>query len=799
MPNRTSKSIEFLRRYWAVLFVAILSIGISALAHNSFSRATHRAQEDAIYKRAQFQHQTILSKLQSYQQALLFMNAFAQASNYIEHREWSQFIESAELQSKYPGVLAFVYVQKVARENVPDFIADLDERSKYGHKLTTHLDVPDVYVHQTHYIIKHAAPQPRNKEVIGLDVAVKPQNRDVYDRAASTGTMQVSSPFTLKQQESADSESDTGLVFAFPNYKPGLPLLTEQQRIEATQGWVAISIDTKNFANSIINSDLINDQVRFSTTDFQDQPTTLFDLYSQKQAEHEDCNQTDNALAYKFEEDIGGKRFKTQIAACKQHLQGDLAQSVINQNARNESNALIIGSLASLLVIATTFFITNGRSRAMNLAKQMNKSLIESEQKQREFAYHAQQANHAKSIFLANMSHEIRTPMTAVLGYTELLKDMISQHKDPESMGSAVSRITRAGSHLLTVINDVLDLSKIESGKLAINPVRCHIGEVLAETISTMENQAIERGIRLNVQFNSPIPESLIADPYRVRQIILNLISNAIKFTYYGSITVHLEQVDKTLNISVQDTGVGIEADRLESIFKPFEQVDVNKAEKAFSYENLGTGLGLSISRQLAEMMNGQLTATSIVARGSTFTFSMPIIYSNASSPTHITSLPIDESASSGITPKKFTTKLSGKVLVAEDGPDNQKLIKHFLTKANLQVEFVWNGQQAVNRIINDPRPNKCFDLIIMDMQMPILDGYDATQQLRQSGCTIPVLALTANALSGDRQRCLESGCDEYETKPLNSARLLRTIKRLLDANPNAQQSTDQDPGKSAA
>ncbi len=780
-----------------MLFVAVLSIGISALAHNSFSKATHRAQEDAIYQRAQSQHQTILSKLQSYQQALLFMNAFAQASNYIEHREWSQFIESAQLQSKYPGVLAFVYVQKVARENVPDFISDLDARSKYGHALTTHIDVPDVYINQTHYIIKHAAPQPRNKQIIGLDVSVKPQNRDVYDRAASTGTMQVSSPFTLKQQEASDSE--TGLVFAFPNYKPGLPLHTEEQRIEAIQGWVAISIDTKNFSNSIINSDLINDQIRFSTTDFQDQPTALFDLYTKRQAEHEECNQAENAIAFKFEQDIGGKPFKTEIAACKQHLHGDLAQSVINQNARNESNALIIGSLASLLVIATTFFITNGRSRAMNLAKQMNKSLIESEQRQREFAYHAQQANHAKSIFLANMSHEIRTPMTAVLGYTELLKDMISQHKDPESMGSAVSRITRAGSHLLTVINDVLDLSKIESGKLAINPVRCHIGEVLAETISTMENQAIERGIRLNVEFKSPIPESLIADPYRVRQIILNLISNAIKFTYYGSITVQLEQVDNTLNISVQDTGVGIEADRLETIFKPFEQVDVNKAEKIFSYENLGTGLGLSISRQLAEMMNGQLTATSIVARGSTFTFSMPIIYSNASTPTFITSLPSDEPSNSGITPKKQVTKLSGKVLVAEDGPDNQKLIKHFLTKANLQVDFVWNGQQAVNRIINDPNPNKSFDLIIMDMQMPILDGYEATKKLRQSGCTIPILALTANALSGDRQQCLESGCDEYETKPLNSARLLRTIKRLLDANPNAQQSPDQDPGKSAA
>ncbi|CAE7760391.1 luxQ [Symbiodinium sp. CCMP2592] len=783
MPIGSSKFTVLFRRYWTVLLIALISTGISALAYRSFSHSIEHAQEEAIFKRAQAHHQKIINDIDNYQNALLFMNAFAQSSNYVDRNEWARFVDSANLQENYQSVLAFVYVQHVRPDQMEEFKQEVFSQGMENFSIHTHEGYEVQDDTEEHYIIKYAEPQPRNEMILGLDVAAKPANKDVYDRAAFTGSMQISAPFKLKQLEAENAESKFGLVFTYPSYEPGMPTETSEQRRQAIRGWVSLSIDTALFANYINARNNHADRVSISTDDFQQNVISLTNIIPIGK----ECSIESN-VEYSFSHTIGGKTINTTVSACTLHPESDLTPTEIASHTQKANNALIIGSLASLLVTAITFFITQGRTRAVNLASKMNKSLIESEQRQREFAYNAQRANHAKSVFLANMSHEIRTPMTAVLGYTEILKDMVPEHHDPETMGTAVNRITRAGSHLLTVINDVLDLSKIESGKLAINPVKCHIGEVLAECVATMQVQSNERGVDLEVKFKTPIPESIVADPYRVRQIILNLISNAIKFTYYGSITIELEQIDDTLNIAVADTGVGIEPDRLETIFKPFEQVDINKVETALSYENLGTGLGLSISRQLAEMMQGELSATSVVARGSTFTFSLPIVLPQSESAQHtITELPIDDSTKIN-TRKLPTTQLSGRVLIAEDGPDNQLLLKHFFSKTELEYEFVWNGQQALNRVFNDPKLYESFDLIIMDMQMPVMDGYQATAKLREEGCRLPILALTANALPGDRQRCLEAGCDEYETKPLNRARLLRTIQRLL----NSKQSPDQ-------
>ncbi len=774
---------KLIRRYWTVAIVAVVSAGFTVLAYFSFSHSVERAQEDAIFIRAQSHHQHIIDDIDNYQNALFFMNAFASSSNYVDCQEWAQFIKSAKLEENYQSVIAFVYVELVKAEVLDEFEDEMLNQGIAGFNIHTHEGAVIQENATEHFIIKYAEPQPDNNMIIGLDVSAKPINKDVYDRAALSGSMQISAPFKLKQLESSGSEANHGLVFTYPCYEPGLPIETAEQRLEAIRGWVSLSIDATRLANYINGRNNHSDQVVLSTEDYEGNQLLLANSLPSKK----DCDPTKRVVST-LSHTIGGKTIRTSITSCTLHPERDLTPEEMTLHTQKANDALLIGSLVALFVTAITFFITQGRTRAVNLASKMNRTLIESEQRQREFAYNAQRANHAKSVFLANMSHEIRTPMTAVLGYTEILKDMVPEHHDPESMGTAVNRITRAGSHLLTVINDVLDLSKIESGKLAINPVKCHIGEVLAECVATMQVQSNERGVDLEVKFNTPIPESIVADPYRVRQIILNLISNAIKFTYYGSITIELEQIDDILNIAVADTGVGIEPDRLETIFKPFEQVDINKVETALSYENLGTGLGLSISRQLAEMMQGELSATSVVARGSTFTFSLPIVLPQSESAQHtIAELPIDDSTK--INTKKLpTTQLSGRVLIAEDGPDNQLLLKHFLSKTELEFEFVWNGQQALNRVFNDPNLYEAFDLIIMDMQMPVMDGYQATTKLREEGCKLPILALTANALPGDRQRCLEAGCDEYETKPLNRARLLRTIQRLL----NSKQSPDQ-------
>ena len=776
--NWTHSLTDFTRRYWVVLVVTSLCLGISILAYSTFIQAAHKAQINATNARALQQHNALFDTLKSYEKVLTITRGFIHASNYVDRDEWKKFVDSSELQRQFPNVQAFTYIQRVESENIQEFVNEIHAQGLSDVQITTHQGIKPQSGNQTRYIVKYSEPTHRNQGVIGLDIAANPANKDVYDRAADTGTVQISVPFQLKQQE-ANNDQCLGVILALPHYNKEMPIETIAQRRAAVRGWVAIVLDMEQFV-SILNPDSsIQDRVILNTTDFDGKPVKLFDTYTHLNKDPPPNAQSENAIHTQsqnsFTESFGGRIFHTTIKSNNANPIDDLTYIEFNENLKKANIALFLGIKVTAFLVMLTIFIAYGRNRAIKLVNTMTLALRKSEKEQREFAYHAQQANKSKSIFLANMSHEIRTPMTAVLGYTDLLSEMIPQHNQPEEMRDAITRISNAGSHLLTVINDVLDLSKIESGKLIITPTNCQIGETLAEVLSTMKPAADQSNLALDIQFDTPIPETIITDPYRVRQILLNLVGNAIKFTDQGTVTIRVKSHNNTLTLAVHDTGIGLHQDRLENLFHPFEQDDPTQ-----EFAKKGTGLGLSISRKLAEMMQGSLTATSILNHGSTFTCTLPILNPNQHTNT-INKLPANQSTQTHQQPYK---QLSGKILIAEDGPDNQRLIKHYLTKAGLKAHFVWNGQEAVDLYNKD----QSFDLIILDMQMPILDGYQASTKLRESGCTLPILALTANAMSGDRQRCLASGCDEYETKPLDRARLLRTIQRLLDS----QQSTDQ-------
>ncbi len=395
-------------------------------------------------------------------------------------------------------------------------------------------------------------------------------------------------------------------------------------------------------------------------------------------------------------------------------------------------------------------------------------------------------ASKTKSDFLANMSHEIRTPLNGILGFTDmLLRD--DERTTEEDRAQWLGIIQSSGQHLLQLINNILDISKVESGEIDLEMTPCDLTSTLTYLASVMRIHATDKMIDLKVESSGRLPKSIITDPTRFRQILTNLVANAIKFTDTGSVTMrtHLrdtgdEQV--AIIIEIIDTGMGIPEDKLESIFEPFSQ-----AESSITRNFGGTGLGLTISRNLTMAMGGTLCVSSIEGAGSTFTVSLPI---GRASEIEYQEDSQNESAhcdQAPITKKSVKDRLSGHVLLVDDGQTNRQLISLILKRAGAKVTTANNGQEGFDRATKTD-----FDLILMDMQMPIMDGYTASTMLREHGITTPIIALTASAMARDRKRCIGAGCSDYLTKPVNIEELIDHAAQWMN-NPKALSQADDE------
>lgn len=390
----------------------------------------------------------------------------------------------------------------------------------------------------------------------------------------------------------------------------------------------------------------------------------------------------------------------------------------------------------------------------------------------------AENASRIKSDFLANMSHEIRTPMNAILGYTNL---MLAEEQSPDERCDALRIIRRNGEHLLSVLNDILDISKIESGKLTLEKIPCNVPQIVADVTSLLRVSAVEKGISFDVEYLSPIPVPLQTDPTRVRQILLNLASNAVKFTDKGGVKIIVavsQSAIPRLKIEVRDTGIGLSEEQQSRLFQSFMQADASTTRK-FG----GTGLGLVISRRLSEMLGGQLMVSSEQGKGSSFTLILPVQHAESAS-----LLTPAEGMIFSPEPvmSQNNVRLSGRILLAEDGPDNQRLFLTHLQRAGAQVEIASNGRIAVEMVQQAAERGEPFDLIFMDMQMPELDGYSATRMLRKMKFTVPIVALTAHAMAADRTRCIESGCNDYRAKPIDKQALIAAAAQHLKSTGEA-------------
>jgi len=386
----------------------------------------------------------------------------------------------------------------------------------------------------------------------------------------------------------------------------------------------------------------------------------------------------------------------------------------------------------------------------------------------------AQDAARAKSEFLANMSHEIRTPLTAMLGYADLLMD---PGLEPADLAQYVQTVRRNGAHLMAVLNAILDLSRIEAGRMTVESIECSPTALLHEVGDMLRARAVEKGLRFEVRQEGPLPATIRTDPTRVRQILLNLGGNAIKFTEKGDVRLLACLATKpdgpspALDFVVQDSGIGLTPGEIERLFQPFEQADTSTTRR-FG----GTGLGLVISRRLARMLGGDVLVASVPLQGSTFSLRVP-----TGSLTGVAMLDEDTPPprSSRREPDD-RLRLSGRILLAEDTRDSALVISTMLRRAGAEVTVVDTGLDALHKAQAAEAAAQPFSLLLMDLHMPELDGLQATRRLRESGYVRPIVALTANSMPGDRAECLRAGCDEYASKPVRRAELLALCARLM-------------------
>ena len=396
----------------------------------------------------------------------------------------------------------------------------------------------------------------------------------------------------------------------------------------------------------------------------------------------------------------------------------------------------------------------------------------------------AEAAARAKSEFLANMSHELRTPLTAILGYADLLyEDEIGGGGNALPRRETLDIIRSNGRHLQELIDDILDLSKIDADRMTLELVQVSPRQLVEDVLRLMQLKAGEKGLSLQADYCFPLPDRITTDALRVRQILVNLIGNAIKFTERGTIrvTIRYDAAAQRQVFAVEDSGIGINPEQMQRLFSPFSQADASMSRR-FG----GTGLGLSISKKLAQMLGGDITVASTFGFGSTFTLEITAEICPGSTMFHgdpVKGTDTTAAPTAGAVPAAGPVlRLTGRILLAEDVPANQKLIAFLLQKWGATVQVVDNGALAVDAALEARDTGAPFDLILMDIQMPEMDGYTATGLLRQRGYSGRIIALTAHASDDDRNRCLNSGFDGFAVKPIQKDQLYATCREHLDA-----------------
>jgi signal transduction histidine kinase/CheY-like chemotaxis protein len=672
------------------------------------------------------------------------------ASDNVNRDEFRSYVDSQNVNEEFEGAFGFGFIHRVPRESLAQFVAQQRADGAPDFTVQSSGDHPELYV------VAFIEPLLKNKTVQGMDFAVDPDRREAAEQAMLTGEPVLSRKVTLHQ----DEQSREAFLYFLPIYRQGTTPQTPEERRRDLIGWAYAPLVVEETLAGV--TDLANGEIDLEIYDglTGTQESILFDDDGVPHALHTGSTAEQPESRRRFHErsvvTVDGREWTLWVGTTPSF------------DARHEHSGPILatcgGAVISLLLALTTFAMGSGQARAEALAREMTTSLAASK-------FAAEAASKSKSEFLANMSHEIRTPLTAILGFADILGDQTTKDELPELRDRAAQSIVTSGRHLLTVINDILDLSKIEADKMTVEHVETAIGGILREVESLVRPRATDKKLALSFQLANPLPEKISSDPTRLRQVLINLVGNAVKFTDSGVVSVTAGSIQSPLGprlfIDVQDTGQGMTPEQAMRLFQPFVQADDTVTRR-----HGGTGLGLTICRRLAGLMGGSVTLMRTTpGLGSCFRIDLPLRAVPGAAV--LSSLHAVASETQPSIPRPAVT-LSGRILLAEDGLDNQRLIAFHLKKTGATVEFANNGKIALRMIDAQAALGRPYDLLVTDMQMPEMDGYTLARTLREQHSTMPIIALTAHAMAEDRAKCIDAGCDDYATKPIDKAALLQ-------------------------
>ena len=727
-----------------VLATFILFIWIR---HYEFDRLERKFKLDAF-----FVSSIIESKLKEHLVVLDTVRNFYVTSKSLTKDDFVKFIIS-ELQDN-PGIKAVEWIPKVSNaeraifeklnSNGGAFPFEIKELS--GDRSLVKAGDRDFY-----FPIQLVTPLQGNKLTLGFDVSSETVRRTAMGEAADTGLAIATRRIRLIQER----EQQYGFMVFLPVYYDKMQHDNAERRRVALRGFIAGIFRS----GDIIKASPASVWPQHLVIQLQDitvpPPENLFTIHAGaagiKTSVSDKLPANATSLSNKHKFNFSSRTWCVNIFADRDYIDKNLSSFYLL--------ILPAGLLLTLLLSALLFSFV----REILRHKQTEKELLDAKQE-------ADNANMAKSHFLSNMSHEIRTPMNGIVGMTELL---IESNLDDEQ--NKYARMIRdSASSLISIINDILDLSKIEAGKLQLEMLDFELRKTVIEVVELMSLRAQGKNLKLNCSIEQDIPMRAVGDPVRLKQILINLIGNAVKFTHQGKITLHLKTESKDENgamirFEVRDTGIGIAPDRIQALFKPFTQSDSSVSRK-FG----GTGLGLAISRQLVEMTGGHIGAESEPDSGSTFWFTLRLGFSKLPDPGY------NNNNEQSVLRKAGEICKAGHILVVEDNMINQQMTVEVLHRLGYKADGASNGPDAIIAL-----SRKHYDLVLMDIQLSEMNGFEVTGRIRNPVSAVldhnvPVIAMTAYVFQGDREKCIAAGMQDYLAKPISFKKFAEVIEKWI-------------------
>ena len=700
-------------------------------------------------------------RIDLYRQSLDGGAALFEATETVSLDRWKSYVDVLDIEQSLPGINGIGFIMPVERSKIDDYLEFSRNNGVGDIRIHPDTDSPEILS------ITYIEPVEPNKKAVGLDIGFEGNRRNAAYQARDTGKATITRRITLVQ----DNSKSSGFLLLRPMYEQGRIPETDELRRAAFRGWIYAPFIASRFMEGLTKS----------------QGNGLdIEVY-----DGEDLGEAN--LIFASNRDESSDRAPLFSITRSFPVMGQTWTVIWKSTPALESNistkepllVLLGGMTLSFAVVILMIIYARREAYVRHEVKIKTGELVQKEREVSQALARAESATAAKSTFLANMSHEIRTPMNGVIGFTQLLDDGRLDDKQQRY----VQMISESGAVMMDLLNDILDISKVDAGLMKINSNPTDVRHILTSCMKLISPSAETKQLELIVNIDPLLPKLVKGDGLRLRQVILNLLANAVKFTKKGHVrleaNVLVSEPDgadsserAVITICVSDTGIGIAPERQAAVFEPFQQADGSTARKYG-----GTGLGLSISNQLVRLMGGEMLMESAVLKGSKFTVIIPVEICdgdksrNAQSGTEQS----DEPEEPSMVPTRKT-----RILVAEDHDVNQMLLSEMLTNLGFDFEIAENGVDAVAIIGQAKQDQDQFDLVLMDIQMPYIDGLKATEIVRNSGISsdqLPIIALTANAYAQDIRDCLAAGMQAHLAKPFSVEHLHELIATWVDSD----------------